>query len=241
MHIIPFLRTLLSRFLLLIVMLIYLPFFLIILLLPKERLYKSKIFFLLCDLFYRSILLFSFLPIKIVGKENLPHGPAVFAANHQSSLDIPLIGILTKRHPHVWLAKTELMDSPILRFVLPRVAVLIDMSTPQKGMRSLINALNMINHEKNNHAMIFPEGGRYTDGKIHDFFAGFVILAKKTGRPVVPVRIFGLDKAYPPDSFIVNRVPITMKIGKPFVYQENDTDQTFKDRVYKWFVEQTED
>jgi len=88
--------------------------------------------------------------------------------------------------------------------------------------------------------MIFPEGGRYTDGTVHDFYGGFVILAKKTGRPVVPVRIFGVHKVYPPDTFWVQKYPITVVVGKPFVYQEGDTDQAFKDRVYQWFIEQKE-
>jgi 1-acyl-sn-glycerol-3-phosphate acyltransferase len=208
--------------------------------LPKKWLYQSKIFFWLCDVFYRLILFFSMLPIKIVGKENIPREPAIIIANHQSSLDIPLIGYVLHRFPHIWLAKAELMDSPILRFVLPRVAVLTDMSSPYKGMRSLIRIINLMNGKRID-VIIFPEGSRFTDGSIHDFFSGFVILAKKTGKPVVPIRIFGLNKAYPPDTFLIYRVPIKMIIGKPFIYQETDTEESFKERVYNWFLEQKED
>lgn len=233
-------RTLISRFFLLVLMLVYAVPFTIMLCLPKRWLVKSKIFFFMCELFYRWVLLFSFLPIKVIGKENIPYDPVIIAANHQSSLDIPLVGALLNQHPHVWLAKAELMESPILRFVLPRVAVLVDMSTPQKGMRSLIQTINLINGNPI-HAVIFPEGGRYTDGNIHDFFSGFVILAKKTGRPVVPVRIFGLDKAYPPHSFLVHYVPITVIVGKPMMMEEGEEDAAFKERVYAWFVAQKED
>ena len=66
------------------------------------------------------------------------------------------------------------------------------------------------------------------------------MLAKKIGRPVVPVCILGINKAYPPETFWVQWYPITVVVGKPFVYQENDTDESFKNRVYQWFVEQME-
>ena len=45
----------------------------------------------------------TFLPIHVEGKENLIEQPAIIIANHQSSLDIPVIGALFDHHPHVWL------------------------------------------------------------------------------------------------------------------------------------------
>ncbi len=232
-------RTIVSRFLLLLVMLIGAVPILIFLLLPKRWLHDSKAFYWFTYTFYRLMIKASFLSITYKGAEHVPDGPVIFAANHQSSLDIPLLGVLTKGEPHIWLAKKELMDSPILRIVLPLMSVLIDMSSPLAGMRSLKQVMDMV-YEKKRHAMIFPEGGRYTDGTVHDFYGGFVILAKKTGRPVVPVRIFGVHKVYPPDTFWVQKYPITVVVGKPLVYQEGDTDEAFKNRVYQWFIEQKE-
>jgi 1-acyl-sn-glycerol-3-phosphate acyltransferase len=204
---------------------------------PKSWLLDSKLFYTWAYYFYALLIKVSFLPITYEGKENIPEGPVIFAANHQSSLDIPLVGILARGTPHVWLALSSLMKSPILRFVLPRVAVLVDMSTPVKGMRSLLQIVSLVTN-KHRSVMIFPEGGRYTDGKVHDFYGGFVILAKKTGRPVVPVRIFGVNKVYPPKCFLVYSHPVRVVIGKPFTFHEGESDEEFKNRVYKWFVEQ---
>jgi len=182
----------------------------------------------------------SFLPFTVIGKENIPKEPAIYAGNHQSSLDIPILGSLVQRRPHVWLATVDLLKSPIFRFVIPRVAVIVDTITPMRAMRSLLQVIKIINGDKMN-IMIFPEGARFSDGEIHEFFSGFIILAKKTGFPVVPVRIFGLNRAYPRDSFIVHSVPIKVIVGKPMYYQEHDTDEQFRDRVYHWFLEQKED
>jgi len=117
--------------------------------------------------------------------------------------------------------------------------VLVDMSSPMKGMRSLIEAIKVINNKKM-HVIIFPEGGRYTDGKVHDFFGGFVILARKTGRPVVPIRIFNANKVYPPNTWLANYAPITVVIGERMYIGEHETDEAFKNRVFDWFIQTKE-
>lgn len=232
------LRTFFSRFLLLLIVIVFFVPIMIFICIPARYRYDSKVVFWVVNLFYRAIFTFSLLPIKFVGAEHIPDEPVIFVANHQSSLDIPLVGALANKKSHIWLAKQELMQSPILRWILPIFTVLVDMSSPKKAVHSLRKIIALVDG-KNRHVMIFPEGGRYTDGVVHEFFGGFVVLAKKTGRPVIPVCILGVDKVYPPDSFLVYWYPITVIVGKPFVYQEGDTDEAFKQRVYKWFLEQT--
>jgi 1-acyl-sn-glycerol-3-phosphate acyltransferase len=69
---------------------------------------------------------------------------------------------------------------------------------------------------------------------------GFVILAKKTGRPVVPICIVNLNKVYPPNSFWVYRHPIRAIVGIPMTLQEGESDIQFRDRVVAWFKQQGE-
>ncbi|HZW61855.1 MAG TPA: 1-acyl-sn-glycerol-3-phosphate acyltransferase [Candidatus Babeliales bacterium] len=233
-------RTLVSRFLLLLIMIACIIPFITVLILPARIRSNNRFYYWFADFFYKAVVKCSFLPVKIIGKEHIPHDePAVIVANHQSSLDIPLVGSLLDRYPHVWMATTTLLDSPILRFVLPRVTVLVDMSTPLTGMKSLLKAINLINGQ-NRHVIIFPEGTRYSDGSVHEFYAGFVILSRKTGRPVVPIRIFGANKAYPPGVFLLQDSPITLVVGAPMREQEFESDEEFKNRVYQWFLDQKE-
>jgi 1-acyl-sn-glycerol-3-phosphate acyltransferase len=239
--VVAFAHTLFSRFLLLLIMIVgFIPAVIFLFLVPAKYRYDNKMYNWCEYIFYILVLKATLLKITYKGLENIPHDePAIIAANHQSSLDIPLIGAMLKRFPHIWLATITLMDSPILRFILPHATVLIDMSSPMKGMRSLIQAIQMI-HGKHRHVVLFPEGGRFTDGSVHDFYAGFVILTKKTGRPVVPVRIFGANRAYPPKVFLINNSPITVVVGKPLYMQEDEDEEAFKNRVYQWFLEQKE-
>ena len=64
-------------------------------------------------IFYAITIRALLLPIKVVGLENIPHTPAIIAANHQSALDIPLVGNLMRCYPHIWFLKHEFF---LLRF-----------------------------------------------------------------------------------------------------------------------------
>ncbi|MCL5875549.1 MAG: 1-acyl-sn-glycerol-3-phosphate acyltransferase [Candidatus Dependentiae bacterium] len=229
-----------ARCILFILMSIYLVPMIIILLLPARWGFESKYYYWMEYSFCWLLFKLTFFPVTYSGQHNMPGEPAVIVANHQSSLDIPLLVGVLQRYPHLWLALNSLMKSPILRFILPKIAVLVDTSSPLTGMRTLIAAIKKVNG-KRCHVVIFPEGGRYYDSKIHDFFAGFVILAKKMNRPIVPVFIKGANVVYPPNSFWVTRAPITITVGEPMRMEEGEPDEVFHDRVHQWFIEQNKE
>lgn len=231
------LRTVLSYILSLIVVLIFTIFGFVYLILPERYRFTSRLFYWWLHINYVGLLKATFLPITIIGRENIPHEPVIIASNHQSSLDIPLVGSLVGSFPHIWLAWIALYKWFALGLLIRRLSVPIDVSSLQKAVSSLRRAVNTV-EKYHAHAIIFPEGQRHTDGNIHKFFGGFVALARKTGRPVVPVRIFNLEKVYPPGSFLAYRYPVYVVIGKPMHMQEVESDEAFKDRVYQWFIEQ---
>lgn len=229
-------HTITSRLLLLIFFILYAIPIAIILAIPMKYRLKSRFIFALVAFFYWASLKCALIPIQYEGLENVPQNPAIFAANHQSSLDIPLLGKLAGCTPHVWLATDYLLRSPMLRFWVPRMAVMVNTESPQQAMRSLINTIRIV-EDVNCHVMIFPEGERYFDGNVHEFFGGFVILAKKLNRPIVPVCIIGANKVYPRDAFWADWHTIRVVVGKPMYYREGDTDEMFKQRVHQWFVD----
>lgn len=232
-----FIHSILSYILVSCVVVIFAIPALIVLCVPAQYWYDSKLVYWGVHWFYVLMQKASLVPITYKGMEHIPNEPVIFAANHQSSLDIPLLGAIARQHPHLWLAKQELMDTWFLRFILPRVAVLVDMSTPRKGMMSLLKIVNLA-YDQKRHIMIFPEGGRFTTGDVQGFYGGFVVLVKKLKRPVIPVYISGANKVYPPNTWWVQRVPITVTVGKPMYMQEDEDDVHFKSRVHQWFLDQ---
>lgn len=235
--ILVFLHTVLVRILLIFLMFLYFIPFLLMHCVPTSWLYTSRIFYCMTYSFYWLILKCSLLSFRFVGTQNLPQEPAIIVANHQSLLDIPIIGVLLGTARQTWLASDTLKESFIFRVALPKFVVWVDMSTSMAGVKSLVQVIKLTKKTKQ-HIVIFPEGGRYADGTVHNFFAGFAILARKMDRPVIPIKIFDLYKVYPPHAFWIHWYPIKVLIGEPFVLGENESNEHFRDRVYQWFLEQ---
>lgn len=244
-------RTIFSRLCLLLIMILGTPVILMMMLLPEKYRYRNKVMFWGLNLLYWAIIKCTFVPVSyegfgvsdgvetVRGSASFPKEPVIFVANHQSALDIPLLGIFARGRPHIWLARQELMEWKLLCWVLPRLAVVIDTESREKAMGSLRKLLRLT-QGKDIDVMLFPEGARFTDGKIHKFYGGFVTLAKLLKRPVVPVYIQGVNKVYPPNTFWVHSHPIKVFLGKPFVLKEGESEDAFKDQVHQWFIEQSE-
>lgn len=235
MKLIPVLYTIYSYLVIVVLIVIFFIPVVIILLLPGKLRHSWPVYRMM-HLFYWLIEKLTLLPITYQGLEHLPSEPAVFVANHQSALDIPLLGILARGAPHIWLARQEVLQQFfLLKLILPRVAIIVDTKSSISAMRSLISIIKIAQTEKR-HIMIFPEGGRFTNGTVQQFYGGFALLVRKLGRPVIPVYIQGVDVVYPPHSWLVQPAPITVTIGAPMIPTPEEDDTAFKERVHRWFL-----
>jgi 1-acyl-sn-glycerol-3-phosphate acyltransferase len=205
-----------------------------------ERIRYNKVYYFFMNLFYTICMFGTLLPIRFVGKENIPKGGAIYIANHQSALDVLFIGSLLDFKPHLWFFKKALLKIPLYGFMINRTNIAVDRSSPRKAMYGLLEAVRIIKDTQRS-VIIFPEGGRYSDGKVHDFLWGFAIIARKTGFPVVPILIEGVNKVYPSGSFFLKYHPINVTIGKPYKMDDQETDEAFVQRVRRWFIEQSKE
>ncbi|HUS60731.1 MAG TPA: lysophospholipid acyltransferase family protein, partial [Acidimicrobiales bacterium] len=62
---------------------------------------------------------------------------------------------------------------------------------------------------------IYPEGTRSPDARLYKGKVGVAWIALESGAPVIPVAMFGTDKANPIGSKMWKPYPIRIKIGKP--------------------------
>src|SRR5262245_14301983 len=151
-------------------------------------------------------------------------GPVILAMNHQSYLDPPLAGITCDR-PIYFLARSTLLDVPILRWVLPKVNVI---PVNQEGVdRSAIKALIRV-LQTGNGVLVFPEGSRTIDGNLQPAEPGLGLVIAKTLAPVVPMRIFGAREALPRGGGRLRLVPITIVIGEPIFFNATDLELSGK-------------
>lgn len=135
----------------------------------------------------------------VVGMENVPtSGPALLAANHISVLDsVFMIPTLPRRITYI--GKAEYLDSWKTRvFFRGLGAIPVDRSGGDAAAAALDAAAKVLEH--GGLFGIFPEGTRTRDGFLHRGKTGVARLAMRTGAPVVPIGLRGLDAIQPPDA-----------------------------------------
>lgn len=134
-----------------------------------------------------------FAVLEVEGWETIPEGACLFASNHQSMVDPPLVGSCLPREI-AFVARRSLFDNPIFGFVI-RACHSIPLDRGQADVGAIRAALGALAAGQG--LLIFPEGTRSPDGVIADAKAGAGLLACRSGAPVVPVRIRGARDVLP--------------------------------------------
>jgi 1-acyl-sn-glycerol-3-phosphate acyltransferase len=126
--------------------------------------------------------------VSVRGAEQLdPRRSYVFASNHQSIYDIPIVFTALPLQLRI-VAKASLGNFPFLGWHLRRTGhLLVDRKNPGAGvvkkMARLVSGAKSL--------IVFPEGTRSMDGTVARFKAGMFLVAIDAGLPVVPVSIAG--------------------------------------------------
>lgn len=157
--------------------------------------------------------------LNVTGTENIPlKGGCLFAANHQSFMDPPLIGSCICHEMH-FLARGTLADNPILKLLLPYCHII---PVSQRG-NDIAAFKKMFKVLKEGHSiLLFPEGTRSRDGNLLPAKGGAGLIACKTRVPVIPARVFGAYDILPKGSHILNRGPLQLVFDKPVSADEYD-------------------
>ncbi len=152
-------------------------------------------------------------------------GPVIVAMNHQSYLDPPLAGIASGRAVY-FLARKTLLDVAVLGWILPKLNVVpVDQQgTDRSALKALIRIL-----KNGRGTVVFPEGARTLDGNLQPALPGLGFVIAKTRAPVLPMRIFGAHEALPRGGGRLRFHPITIVIGEPLRFTEDDFKITGKE------------
>lgn len=141
-------------------------------------------------------------PTTVRGEEHLVHvePPAIFVANHTSHLDTPvLLTTLPVRFRHrtvVAAASDYFFDRRWKAALWSFSLAAIPIERSRVNRRSIDTAADLLDEGWN--LVIFPEGGRSPDGWAQPFRpASAAYLARRTGRPVVPVHLWGTRHILP--------------------------------------------
>lgn len=155
-----------------------------------------------------------FSPLKVTGLDKIDTSKAyVYAANHASALDIPVLYVNLPFQFRI-VFKKELLAYPIVGWQLRRSGqVCIDQQKPTNSIAAIRSAVKSL--KAGMPLVIFPEGGRTPDGEIKPFLPGAFFLAIKAQVDIVPVVLVGTYELLPMNTYHIKCRPLEMRVGQP--------------------------
>jgi 1-acyl-sn-glycerol-3-phosphate acyltransferase len=161
-------------------------------------------------------------------------GPVIFAANHASHLDTPLLlSCLPLRFRHrtvVAAAADYFFDRRWKADAWSFLLAAIPIERTKVNRRSAQLAADLLADDWN--LVIFPEGGRSPDGWAQTFRAGgAAYLAVRHDKPVVPVHLDGTRHILPKGGKGIRRTRTTLTFGTPLWAEEGEDARSFGVRI----------
>ena len=165
--------------------------------------------------------------LTIKGKEkintNLTH---IVMSNHQSLFDVwALIGKIPLQIR--WIVKAEIRKIPIFGYTLERMGhIYVDRKKRAAAYISLETAAGKIKNGTS--VIIFPEGTRSNDGHLLKFRMGGIIMALKSGVPILPVTVNGSRFVLPKNTLALMPGKIEVVVGDVIdasTYDENNKNE----------------
>ena len=171
---------------------------------------------------------------KVSGLENLKGlgGPVIFAANHQSYLDAPLILATLPRWwryriaPAMWKeyfdahffpqrhSKREAWRNGMLYGLIAVLFNSFPLPQSEAGARESIRYAGEL-AENGWSILIFPEGERSASGEIGRFLPGVGLLGARLQLPIVPIGLKGVDRVWHRTRIFPRPGRVEVRIGAP--------------------------
>ncbi len=175
-------------------------------------------------------------PVDFQGVENIPDGPGplIVASNHLSNLDPTIFGAFFPRTLFA-MAKRELFPNRLLAWMWAGCNVFpVERGTADR--RALRTAIEVLQH--GGRLLLFIEGTRATSPgmKRAEPGVGFLLRrASAAGAPVrvLPVGVWGTERALVKGRFFPQRVPLHVRYGPVFTAELGSArdDQAVADQV----------
>ncbi len=161
--------------------------------------------------------------VRSQGLAHAPEGPAVYAANHSSSLDILVLLARLPVDARI-IYKKSLSLVPLLGWSIALGGhIPIDRSNPFRARRSLDAAVLRVRGGTS--VLVFPEGTRSPDGSVGHFKRGSFSLAIEAGAPVVPVSLVGVKALVPRGMRSLRPGRVTLRLHAPVPVSGRSADE----------------
>ena len=169
--------------------------------------------------FVRLVVLVT-LRARISGLENFPRrGPAIIVFNHLGDADAVLLFAALPFSPIEGLGKIELYDHWLVGPVFRAYGIIwVHRGQPdRKAIRAALHGL-----AEGRMLTLAPEGRQSVTGTLEEGEDGAAFLSMKSGAPIVPVALTGLENQNIYGHLKRwKRAPVSLSVGQPFFIQEH--------------------
>ena len=166
-------------------------------------------------------------------------GPVVFAANHQSHMDVPVIISALPGH---WRARVapamakeffkahffpanhpwrDWLTNSLNYYLAAFYFNAFPLPQREAGARHTLQYIGELTGQGWS-ILIFPEGERSSSGAMKPFRGGIGMIGARLGVPIVPVRIEGVDRLMPVGSTFVRPGRVRVAFGAPLRLRGDD-------------------
>jgi 1-acyl-sn-glycerol-3-phosphate acyltransferase len=151
---------------------------------------------------------------RIEGQENIPDGPVIFAAKHQSAWETMFFPYFLKGP--VTILKKELFLIPFYGWYVKKYGSIgIDRSSGAAALRGLLRDAKL-RVATGRSLVVYPEGTRAPPGVLHPLQVGIAALYQDLDIPVVPVAL-NAGHFWPRRSLIRRPGTITLRFLPPIL------------------------
>ena len=182
-----------------------------------------------------------FAHVRVEGREHLRgiRGPVIFAANHQSHFDVPVIlsalpGRLRARvapamakeffKAHFFPAGfsfRERLSNSLNYYLSAFFFNTFPLPQREAGARQTLQYIGEL-AGRGWSILIFPEGMRSRSGEIKPFRGGIGMIGARLDVPVIPVRLDGVDRILPTGSSFARMAKVRVAFGAPITLRGED-------------------
>ena len=164
--------------------------------------------------------------LEVSGLENIEEDtPYIVVANHRSNIDIMTLATALPM-PIRFLSKKEVLQFPLLGAAMRGVGMVpLDREMGRKELASIIRSTRLLASEGRS-LVIFPEGTRSLTGKMLPFKYGAFFIAAQVGCPVLPVAVSGTRAIWSPQSWVIRRGPVRVKVLPAITLTKRESRQS---------------
>jgi 1-acyl-sn-glycerol-3-phosphate acyltransferase len=151
---------------------------------------------------------------EVLGRGRIPRtGGLIVASNHISFWDPPLVGTAAVRELH-FLAKEELFRPPVFGSII-RAFNAIPIRRGMADLSGLARATDVL--KQGGALIVFPEGSRMRDGRLHPGRPGVGMLSVNSDARIVPAYVSGSDR---PGGWLTRRTRLRVAFGEACTWRQ---------------------